>query len=88
MKDFDMTKPKDMTTQELEDHIEGLISRLQKAMSEAVNRTCEAAESDPDGYGLVNASLERAQGYLSLTKASATEAGLAMPEITVRFGGK
>ena len=88
MKDFDMTKPQDMTTQELEDDIERLYDRLIRLTGEAVSRTCVAAASDPDGYGYVNAHMENANGLLRQSKASATLAGLAMPEITVRFGGK
>ncbi len=87
MKDFgDMLKQ--MTNQELEDHIEKQFSKLIRGLSEAEARTCEAAESGVAGMDEANAFITEAHGYAKIAKGRATMAGRLTPDVTVNFGGK
>lgn len=75
--------------QDLEDMLEATFSRLIRLLTLAEAETCAAAGTDSKGpYAQANAEITEALGLALQSKAAATRAGMALPDITVQFGGK
>lgn len=77
-----------MTDQELAEMLETSLQRTIRLAREAEARSCGYAEQGLPQAAEVNANVAFALGALLTAKGHLTNAGTAMPDITVQFGGK